>query len=1239
MGIATPGMANHIYCYAETLPASISQRDYSKFRSMQDVTDYTDSCIRQLQTIENPEENSLKQYVGLCIEIHDMLDQFRDHFNTANYGEAADYTVKAMKAADKLYGKYSEIFANLFAEYLSYDCKGELSNPMINMIGQDMFSPDSTYYPHIRYRLNRKLSVYDNILATIYHNKTKSNREDLKLESTKEALWSSFQLAYNHGKADNKLFNIAMVHYTPLTDDIKSFVNSVESRQNFMDGTGIMLTLYSLSPNKDSLENRLDEIRQRVEILEKCFINISGKGFISKKINGVHLLAYLQAWKDFLKANNAGEKDLAILDSMVSDYLQALPVMPHSYTVANDIFNRLNKPYDFPFEFEKTNQEVNFPTLKYLEDLNAFSKNSDLFMSVETSLPPILENRLNKLIDNKKYMTFLRFCSECLDCIDNYFDNAFTWFIDWSSDKTVEYSKKRREELLAQGWTGKPGDQYIGADHVLDHAVDYIISRKYYHNPSTPVIFSRSAKIKYELGDFNSALLYSQIANELFELKESSTKDWIDNKCVLANSKYIVNNDSSEYISLENLTSKIEEDIIKNPNDDNNDILKKYLLSLYTAIADYKIDKEDIPEAEKLNEKILDEVFLRKDSIWEKGGSIIFTFHEDYIPVKYRSWRIDQLKNNRIKTDSIFNDLQNEIDGLGLFGIPFNIENIVAKVHDIYYRYGENKYNNDFTYIPNRQSEQIRFNIQRYGASMHPTLRNTYYDIVRSEIENYNGILAHGDSIRDAECIYNNLLIFHGLQLLNEQLISSVINHDNEYKKVVEDLASGSFINSENLASLFKSDSYRKKVEEQALTSKNIKDLLNVNYKDVQKNLDWKSVAIEFFKSPFWDDRNNPIPSGEKRWGYYAALLKSNGAPIIIPLCNENDLLKSISNKRFSNKRITDLLWNSIFPYLDNISTIYFVADGELHNIPIEYLPIDKNKTIIDKYNIFRLSSTRMLINNQETSKNMDGTLFGYMHYQPLSLDLTQSDTQDLESARIKEFKTRALHTYINSERGSVEDLPNTKLEISNIANEFRRKKRKCNVFTEYEATENAFKKLSGNAPSILHVATHGIYWSESDLENLSTNIPTLYSNDKTIKENALNRSVLLFSGANSALQGKYKDDEDDGILTGEEVASLDLQNVNMLSLSACQTALGEIKGDGVFGLQRGFKKAGVKSILMSLWNVDDEATNIFMSAFYKYYLDGKTKFQSLRNAINETKKFNPNPKYWAAFILLDGLN
>ena len=118
----------------------------------------------------------------------------------------------------------------------------------------------------------------------------------------------------------------------------------------------------------------------------------------------------------------------------------------------------------------------------------------------------------------------------------------------------------------------------------------------------------------------------------------------------------------------------------------------------------------------------------------------------------------------------------------------------------------------------------------------------------------------------------------------------------------------------------------------------------------------------------------------------------------------------------------------------------------------------------------------------------------------------------------------------------------------------------------------------------------------------------------------------------------------DDGVLTAREIAHLDLTSLDMVVLSACETGLGEVQGEGVFGLQRGFKKAGAQSLLMSLWSVDDEATQRLMQAFYDaHYRRHLSKRASLNEAQRQLRtygggRFN-HPRFWAAFVLLDALD
>lgn len=105
----------------------------------------------------------------------------------------------------------------------------------------------------------------------------------------------------------------------------------------------------------------------------------------------------------------------------------------------------------------------------------------------------------------------------------------------------------------------------------------------------------------------------------------------------------------------------------------------------------------------------------------------------------------------------------------------------------------------------------------------------------------------------------------------------------------------------------------------------------------------------------------------------------------------------------------------------------------------------------------------------------------------------------------------------------------------------------------------------------------------------------------------------------------------------------MDLRGTDLVVISACQSGLGEVTGDGVFGLQRGFKKAGVQSIVMSLWEVDDDATKIMMTRFYENLAKGKSKYDAFREAQKYLRNYDKGrydePEHYAAFVLLDAIH
>ena len=133
--------------------------------------------------------------------------------------------------------------------------------------------------------------------------------------------------------------------------------------------------------------------------------------------------------------------------------------------------------------------------------------------------------------------------------------------------------------------------------------------------------------------------------------------------------------------------------------------------------------------------------------------------------------------------------------------------------------------------------------------------------------------------------------------------------------------------------------------------------------------------------------------------------------------------------------------------------------------------------------------------------------------------------------------------------------------------------------------------------------------------------------------------SGLFFAGANrywcnDKLQlSPYADD---GILRSAEIATLNLADCSLVVLSACETGLGySNSSEGVYGLQRAFKLAGAKQILMSLWAVDDRATDMLMTGFYQGLLRGEDADEALQKSKAHLRKMYPSPEDWGAFVLL----
>jgi CHAT domain-containing protein len=202
--------------------------------------------------------------------------------------------------------------------------------------------------------------------------------------------------------------------------------------------------------------------------------------------------------------------------------------------------------------------------------------------------------------------------------------------------------------------------------------------------------------------------------------------------------------------------------------------------------------------------------------------------------------------------------------------------------------------------------------------------------------------------------------------------------------------------------------------------------------------------------------------------------------------------------------------------------------------------------------------------------------------------------------------------------------LPGTKVEVESIATLAQRYQWQVALYTSDNASEANLNRIS--PPTVLHIATHGYFLKDT-------------TSVQRLSKRALLNSGLVMAGALDSTRHTPLSDND-GLLTAYEATALRLSQTELVALSACETGLGELRsGNGVFGLQRAFFAAGARSVLMSLWKVNDQTTQMFMAKFYGYWLAGKPKSTALRLAqedIRNTSEQLSHPFYWGGFVLLE---
>lgn len=400
----------------------------------------------------------------------------------------------------------------------------------------------------------------------------------------------------------------------------------------------------------------------------------------------------------------------------------------------------------------------------------------------------------------------------------------------------------------------------------------------------------------------------------------------------------------------------------------------------------------------------------------------------------------------------------------------------------------------------------------------------------------------------------------------------------------------------------------------------------------------------------------------------YAALLAGRQQPVrFIPLFTQSSLenrpLKqgtvkeaiysrrmADKNRLYSDTLLGQAVWQDIMAHIPPNAHVYFVPDGLLHLLAVEYLCFDRPDC-----QLIRLSSSRQLYYSTQQAGKQYGKptvlLVGGLDY---------DDASACSSHREDACDRRGSQTLLRdgmppATGGGYAYLTGSQVEVDSISALLQDNQCRYTCLWRERGTEETVKQLLGNY-DIAHLSTHGFC---TDYEVAPRPV---FAKDSIAEDLSMLRCGLILSGANRCARPGNEETED-GILTARELCGLDLSHIRLAVLSACQTGLGRVTIDGLAGLPRGLKKAGAGTLLVSLWEVDDRATQVLMSRFYHHLIarhlpprqalqQAQAELRSHRQS-NQRLAFSPatlssrvtemveqpdydSPCYWAAFVLID---
>ena len=481
------------------------------------------------------------------------------------------------------------------------------------------------------------------------------------------------------------------------------------------------------------------------------------------------------------------------------------------------------------------------------------------------------------------------------------------------------------------------------------------------------------------------------------------------------------------------------------------------------------------------------------------------------------------------------------------------------------------------------------------------------------------------------EMCYDNSLFIKNLAYDDMARLRQISQTDSTINNLFSEIR---LLKSERFAgghNVYKSLEEKEKLLKEALLVK--RNIISTvpTWRDIKRSLKHNECAIEFVTYSGFARTN----SETKELKYAALILTSESDyPQFVEVCTYNQLheviLDALKEQEIGindlyvqgQKHILyKLIWEKIDNYVKESKTIYITPILGIKNTNIGYIPCPDGCYLNDKYDIRIVTSTAKIC-NQERIQFSDAYVYGGIEY-----------TKGSHNSNQMSYRSIVINELYDSTRNGFGFLRASGFEADQIASTLQANGIETNLVKGMNANEDSFRGMDGHSPSIVHLSTHGFYLVGFDKYSEYFNKLIPYSS----QNNWMLLSGLLLADANSTLRRPNDQTPlNDGVITAEEIAMLDLRNTKLVVLSACETAIGENLQEGFGGLVRAFKNAGVKSVLASLWKVPDDATAKLMISFYKLFLSGTEMHLALKMAQKEVSKLYPDPYYWASFILLD---